>query len=172
VYADDLTFGAVANLRGHWRDRLAAIDLDIGDMAAVLDKADAASQHGNEADRAASRAPTVRPHCEHVPVTSFRPGQPVAIELSFPGEDASRFPKAVRLHYRRVNQAEAYASIGREARAGRFAAEVPGRYTDSPYALQYFFELHCGSARPCLYPGLDLDTFSQPYFLVRQRLSG
>src|SRR5207237_9013841 len=32
VYLKDITFGRVANLRGHWSDRLAAIDQNIADL--------------------------------------------------------------------------------------------------------------------------------------------
>ena len=36
VYDEDLTFGLAPQLRGHWKDRLPAIDLDIADMEAAL----------------------------------------------------------------------------------------------------------------------------------------
>ncbi len=172
VYVDDLTFGAVANLRGHWKDRRAAIDLDIGDMEAALREADPTAREGTPPYPAAACQPMARPHCEHVPGSSFRPGQPIAIDLRFPGDDPSGRPTAVRLHYRHVNQAEAYLSADMEAHAGRFVAKIPGDYTDSPYALQYFFELRRARTQVCLYPGLDLDTFSQPYFLIHQRRPG
>ena len=32
VYVDDITYGLVPNQRGHWADRLAAIDQDLADM--------------------------------------------------------------------------------------------------------------------------------------------
>ena len=51
---------------------------------------------------------------------------------------------------------------------GCFVAKIPGDYTDSPYAPQYFFEPRHGRTQACLYPGLDSETFSQPYFVVRQ----
>jgi len=169
VYVDDLTFGATANLRGHWRDRLDAMDLDIGDMEAALREADATACEGAAPYPPAGCQPMIRPRCEHVPEDSIRPGQPVAIDLRFPGDDPSGRPTAVRLRYRHVNQAEAYLSADMRADAGHFVAEIPGDYTDSPYALQYFFELRRGRGQACLYPGVDLDTFGQPYFLIRQR---
>ncbi len=169
VYADDLTFGAVPNSRGHWKDRLAAIDLDIADMEAALHEAGPTASEGTPLDPAAASQPAARPCCEHEPGTSFRPGQPMAIDLRFSGDDASSRPVAVRLHYRHVNQAEAYVCADMEAHDGCFVAQIPGDYTDSPYALQYFFELRHGRGQACQYPGLDLDTFRQPYFVIRQR---
>ena len=37
VYQDDLAFGPEPHLRGHWADRLAAIDADLAAMTARLD---------------------------------------------------------------------------------------------------------------------------------------
>jgi hypothetical protein len=33
--------------------------------------------------------------------------------------------------------------------------------------VQYFFELRYDDARACFHPGVDFDTFAQPYFVVR-----
>src|SRR5262249_27010780 len=38
VYLDDVTFGEQTFLRGHWRDRLPAIDRDIEKLAAMLER--------------------------------------------------------------------------------------------------------------------------------------
>ena len=115
-------------------------------------------------------APPRRPSlpCRHAPPAPFRPGQPVAIELApGPADDRDR-PVAVRLHYRRVNQAEAYRTEEMRAQDGRWVAAVPGSYTQSPYALQYLFELRDRPGRAWLYPGFEADLCNQPYFVVRQ----
>ncbi len=77
VYVNDLTFGLSTHLRGHWSDRLPAIEQDIEDMAAQLE---AAHQHpalqGSDKERAESARArlstllTQEPrsvHCEHAP---------------------------------------------------------------------------------------------------------
>ena len=42
------------------------------------------------------------------------------------------------------------------------------QYTDSPYPLQYYFELRDARGHAWLYPGFRADLCNQPYFVVRQ----
>ena len=51
-----------------------------------------------------------------------------------------------------------------------FRGQIPGRYTDSPFPIQYYFEMRPRSGEPFLYPGLSLTPSPkpQPYFVVRQ----
>jgi hypothetical protein len=177
VYVRDITFGRDGHLRGHWADRLAAIDQDVEKMTKLLEKpapegADA-PEGRQERIKAALRlalAPARRPSppCRHTPPAAFRPGQPVAIELALGNVEERARPVSVRLHYRRVNQAEAYRVEEMRARDERWEAIVPGSYTQSPYALQYFFELRDRPGRAWLYPGFEADLCNQPYFVVRQ----
>ncbi|HVH71822.1 MAG TPA: hypothetical protein VNB49_12015, partial [Candidatus Dormibacteraeota bacterium] len=51
---------------------------------------------------------------------------------------------------------------------GRYQAEIPAAYTQSPYALQYFFEIHNGPNQAWLLPGFDPNGPAQPYFLVKR----
>jgi len=74
---------------------------------------------------------------------------------------------AVRLHYRRVNQAERWQSTAMESTGRRWRNSVPAEYTQSPYPLQYYFELHESPASATLYPGLGEQLTGQPYFVVR-----
>ena len=50
----------------------------------------------------------------------------------------------------------------------RGTATIPGEYTNSPYPLEYYFELHNGAGQAWLYPGFDATLANQPYFVVRQ----
>lgn len=50
----------------------------------------------------------------------------------------------------------------------RGTATIPGEYTNSPYPLEYYFELHNGAGQVWLYPGFDATLANQPYFVVRQ----
>jgi hypothetical protein len=51
-------------------------------------------------------------------------------------------------------------------REGAYRGAIPADYTQSPYPLLYYFEVHeaGGSA---IYPGVGKDLSNQPYYLVR-----
>ena len=49
-----------------------------------------------------------------------------------------------------------------------FRAEIPAAYTDSPFPLQYHFQIRDGSGKVGLLPGLKPGWQGQPYFVVRQ----
>ncbi len=166
VYASDVTFGSEPWLRGHWRDRLPAIDADVAQMARLA--ADANGGGTGVAGGAVSAvaqvlaAPPPRGiDATHVPPASFRRGQDVVLELQAP--DA----QSARLHVRHVNQAEGWQEVAMTAQAGRFTATVPATYTDSPFPLQYLFAVtRHGSA--AMVPGLTPDLCGQPYHVLRQ----
>ena len=99
VYVRDLTYGEGWFQRGHWSDRLAAIDQD---LALMQQKATAPPPVA--ADLAPGRAAALiqeilgqpqRPahNVTHVPPASFRRGQPVAVTLTM--ADAPSPPPAV-----------------------------------------------------------------------------
>jgi hypothetical protein len=75
---------------------------------------------------------------------------------------------AVRLHYRHVNHAERWEAQDMQAGDDRHRAAIPARYTDSPYPLEYYFELRDAPDRAWLYPGFNSDRTNPPYFVVRQ----
>jgi hypothetical protein len=168
VYVRDLTFGLVRHLRGHWSDRLPAIDQDIERMEKR--GADAGTATGDPAVLQAILAPPRRPPPagRHTPPAPFRPGEAVMIDLLLGRDAVGERPSAVRLHYRHVHQAEDYRVADMQADGGRWRATVPGEYTRSPYPLLYFFELRAGPGRATLFPGLGADLCHQPYFVVRQ----
>ena len=106
-----------------------------------------------------------RPRCEHLPPPAFKPEKPLAIEMALEsGYKVSR----VRLHYRHVNQAEAYKIEDMSLRDGRYRKAIPSAYTDSPYPLHYFFELYDQQGQAWMHPGIGSDLMGQPYYLVRQ----
>jgi hypothetical protein len=107
--------------------------------------------------------------CQHRPAAKFHAGQPLRIELSV--EKASRADKsevAARLYYRHVSQAERYESVEMQPGDGRYRATIPASYTNSPYPLEYYFELKHGPESAWIYPGLREDLTGQPYFVVRR----
>jgi hypothetical protein len=79
------------------------------------------------------------------------------------GEDVS-----ARLHYRHVNQAERWQSMPMTRSAQGFMAAIPAGYTDSPFPLQYYFELSRSGAA-WLYPGFNATLSNQPYYAVWKR---
>jgi hypothetical protein len=104
----------------------------------------------------------------HQPPASFRRGQPVHIELEARPVDALATPITINLRYRHVNQAELYRVAPMTGEGRRYAATIPADYTDSPYPLEYFFELRDGEGHAWLYPGFAADLANQPYFVIRQ----
>jgi hypothetical protein len=169
VYAADITYGTSPHLRGHWLDRLPEIDADIADMERRLAPAPASAGGSpariGQAIRevlALPRQPTVS--CYHAPPERFKPGQELPIELAIL---MGNRPSSVQLHYRRVNQAERYHVAEMVWKSDSYLALIPADYTNSPYPLQYFFELHDGAHIAWLYPGFDATLSNQPYYVVR-----
>ena len=163
VYRPDLTFGYVPQLRGTWRDRLAAIDQDIAAMEASTVTTPVTSA------TAQIVAALSTPHREsvalqHTPVKRFRVGAAIPIQAALPANVSGK----LNLCYRRVNQAETWVSLAMEAGATGFQAAIPADYIASPYGLQYYFEIQLDSGSATLYPGLSRDYSTQPYYLIRK----
>jgi len=169
VYAADITYGPEKHLRGHWLDRLAGIDQDIAAMERQKGSTTPELELVQHAVHEALGRP-VRPASQwhHVPATTFRAGASLAVELQVKQTATPVNKLSARLHYRHVDQAEEYQVREMEERGGRYRAEIPADYTQSPYALQYFFEIHNGPNQAWLLPGFDPKDPAQPYFLVKR----
>ena len=160
VYLPDVTVGELKWLRGHWLDRLPAIDDDIADMAKRLDAASPAPSEPPV--KAAIAGVLARPQrlavrCTHTPPVQFQPRQ--ALDLEVKGAAAS-----VRLYYRHVNQGERFQSVDVPSGGAAWRASIPAAYTDSPFPLEYYFEVN----QTHLIPGFEPSLTNQPYFVVRQ----
>jgi hypothetical protein len=67
-----------------------------------------------------------------------------------------------------VNQAERWRATPME-RAGRvLRATIPADCTQSPYPVQYYFEVKDAPESAGLFPGLGEHLTRQPYFVVRR----
>jgi hypothetical protein len=155
VYAADITYGPDRPLRGHWGDRLAAIDRDIAELAA-LNPAMAAGDFSIFAPR-----PEIA--VVHVPPARFGAGEAIALRLS------CSVPASARLWYRHVNQAENYRQLDMKADGADLVGAIPADYADSPFHVQYYFEIReTESGRAVIYPGLGKDFAGCPYFVVQQ----
>jgi hypothetical protein len=95
----------------------------------------------------------------------FKRGQPVALALAFPADHEQA---AIQLHYRRVNQSEPWRAAPMQRVHGSWHAEIPGAYTDSDFALQYYFEPTDSNGRAWIYPGLGSALARTPYLVLRQ----
>jgi len=174
IYRNDITFGPDYYQRGHWLDRLTALDEDIADMKALLSQTTGDGEVSSQTDpkliEQAIRAITdTSKHDEplplaefHTPPPSFRRGQ--ALALAARANQADR----LRLRYRHVNQAEAWQTVEMEPMGKDFRAVIPADYADSPFPLQYYFKLRTGNGNTRLHPGLQPGWRGQPYFVVRQ----
>lgn len=168
VYKPDITIGERTYLRGHWLDRLPAIDEDIAAMTAKVEQAKIMVVAQQDHVQLTIRKALERPQrtfaaCKHTQPEQFRVGQPLDIELS-----VEKIPKSAGLFYRHVNQAERYETVEMQLVGKRYRATIPAAYTNSPYPLQYYFELKEGPESAWLYPGFHADLANQPYFVVRQ----
>jgi hypothetical protein len=162
IYVADVSYGAIPQRRGHWSDRLAAIDSDLMAMKTAI-----AAQPGGD-DGAALVAAIAQPpkrlatEARHIPPERFAPGADLPVVLNGAG-DAS-----AQLFYRHVNQGERWLSMPMAQEGDTFRAAIPDAYTGSPYPLQYYFVLK-KAAQSTLYPGFNTSFSNQPYFAVWKR---
>ena len=114
--------------RGHWIDRLPAIDADIAVMAQALEKAPAGTPdaaHVRAAiDEIRGRPQRPQPVCRHTPPSNLERGVDLALAVTCP---APASPSSGVLHYRHVNQAERYQTADMRRRGDAWHAAGPGR---------------------------------------------
>jgi len=166
VYVADITVGENPELRGHWLDRLPAIDADIAEVETKLWQAKSGAPAANV--QAAIRGALARPRrvvpaCRHSAPGRFRPGQ--ALDLAITPEKPVT---GVRLYFRHVNHAERFQSAEMKAEGNTYSAAIPGDYSNAPYPLQYYFEVTQPDVTS-LYPGFGPEVTGQPYFVVRRQ---
>jgi hypothetical protein len=168
IYKPDITIGENPVIRGHWLDRLPAIDEDIAVMTKLLEQTPGNSNAMKESIKLAIQEVTGRPvrikaSVNHSLQEGYKPGVPVNIALSL-----DRKPSTVLLHYRHVNHAERYETSEMTFTGTRYEATIPTAYTASEYPIQYYFEMREGSENGWLYPGFNSDLTNQPYFVIRR----
>ena len=163
AYVPDITFGELAWLRGHWLQQLPAIDADIALLEKRLSQTTVTQDTRVKAAIAEASGRPQRPSAEvsHRAPDRFRRGQSLGLELS------AATVASVQLHYRRINQAERWQSVMMDRKGPAYVAGIPDTYTDSPYSLQYYFELKSGPERAWLHPGFPANLAGQPYYVVR-----
>jgi hypothetical protein len=172
-YEADISFGYTGPVRGHWADRLPAIEADIQAMERQLQTArvDPSRTVDTEKLQAAMRVLTASPVDRrqlfvHQMPSYFTKGEKLGVLLELPG--ASDGLKVV-LHYRHANQSEHYVVTEMKRDGASFAAEIPAAYTESPFGILYFFEVVESDSGARLYPGLNEDISNQPYYFIQSR---
>jgi hypothetical protein len=173
VYRQDITYGSTAMRRGHWTDRLAAIDLDILALAAQVDAAPEHAEATPDTRRAILQA-TGRParsaiEWSHTPPAAFQPGAALGLAITIPQQVIVPILTQAFMRYRHVNQAERWQRTEMQQNGTVYSAEIPAAYTQSPYALEYCFELHAKDGAAWQVPGLNAALSSQPYYAVMRK---
>jgi hypothetical protein len=173
VYRSDIAYGSTPMRRGHWSDRLAAVDKDmeaLREQVRGTSPAALLTANTRRAIQAATGRP-VRPAIEsvHTAPRTFQPGAPLTVSISIPQQTVEPTVASIALHYRHVNQAERWLRLEMQANQDIFTAEIPAEYTQSPYPLQYSFELHTKSGAAWVEPALNATLSNQPYYTVMRR---
>ena len=98
----------------------------------------------------------------------LQPGEPIVVNGSFSTDEPTAVIGSATLHCRRVNQAEPWRTLELTSETGRLEAAIPGEYTDSPFPIQFYFELRDARSQTWLDPGLDRSLRGPPYYLIRR----
>ncbi|HUA39713.1 MAG TPA: twin-arginine translocation signal domain-containing protein [Candidatus Sulfopaludibacter sp.] len=175
-YLLDITYGPEFFQRGQWLDRLPAIDRDTADLEKLLTKssAEAAQKVNSKAIEQAMRAVFSKSQEYprfgelHTPPSSFPRGKPFPVVAPVRNVSGAEMIAGLRLRYRHVNQAEVWQSADMEQAGDNYRAVIAGDYTDSPFPLQYYFQVRTRSGNVWLHPGLEQRWHGQPYFFIRQ----
>ena len=173
VYRANVSYGSIPKRSGHWLDRLPGIDTDLAAMKAKVAGATPTELQpiaGDQGVQAATARPQ-RPHtsCTHTPPERFTPGQALELKLSVVSDVGVHGVHSVRLLYRHVDQAERWNTLDANATNGACRAAIPAGYTQSEFALEYYFELEDGRGVAWMYPGFNKTLSNQPYFAVHKR---
>ena len=172
IYVSDISFGELWQLRGHWANRIPAMDSDIANMKKALGEA-------REYGRSAINEVTIKhaiqkvetpPHraiadCRHKPAELFQAGAPMEIQLAVKGGHTNE----VYLHYRQLNQAVNWQRISMRRKGEIFQAVIPEHYTQTRYPIEYYFTIDVENEGIAIYPGLDDNLANMPYYVVQQK---
>ena len=136
VYMTDVTIGELPQLRGHWADRLPAIDRDI---AAMEEKTSHTPERQVSNIKPLILAVIGHPNrkaitAHHTQSASFHPGQSMEIELS-----VEKSPQTVRMYYRHVNQGERWQSAPMQANGNKLPGLHPRRLHRLPLPAPILF---------------------------------
>ncbi len=159
TYAPDLAFGDRISERGHWADRLPAIEDDLAELREEL----AQLPDSGHDDRTLPAVPTRRPQVAvDVPADYVR-GEAVRVRVTVPADLDCR----VDLHYRHLNQGEEWTTAPTSAAGRTHTGTVPEEYTQSVYPLELYVTVHGAHGDAWIVPGFDEILSNQPYLVLR-----
>ncbi len=179
-YLSDITYGPEFFQRGQWLDRLPTIDQDTTDLEKLLKQSSTSDTAVQKADpkviEQAMQAVFNKSQDNdraslaglHTPPPSFQRGKPFPVVARVPKVSDLATIAGLRLRYRHVNQAETWQSAEMERTGRDYRAAIAAEYTDSPFPLQYYFQIRTRSGDAWLHPGLEHCWHGQPYFFIRQ----
>ena len=150
--SSDLAFGPQPWLRGHWADRMPAIDADLRDMEGRW-SAGAGVRQGimRLADSSLGDAHVPRLDVHHAPAGRVPSGEPLELRLQVRGGGADRLRGNLR--YRPMNQALPFPSRRWSGRGTTSSAASREPLSGARYPLAYAFVLHDERRRGVAVPG-------------------
>ncbi len=165
IYLSDITVGEEPQQRGHWLDRLSAIDRDIEGITLKLSSAQVTTPQPEvevAIREAMGRIDREIPAIAHYAPARFQPGQPLELQLTAPDNTL------IDIYYRHVNQAERYQKLQVEKNEHGYRVVIPVTYTMTDYPIEYYFQIQTALGHVSLYPGFSEALTNQPYFVVRR----
>jgi len=165
VYASDIMMGLrEADLCGHWKDGLVALEKDLvhlhAERTGINQNAEATKNtHYKIIPVRTDKGFTVI----HQPVASATLGKPLTISVKV---IAAAGVKWVNLKYRSVNQEEAYKTLPMMATSEKnvYKVTVPAEEIEAKWDFMYFIEMMDNNKSGSIYPDLNVQT---PYFIVK-----
>ena len=167
-YTDDLMMGVRgADLCGHWKDELAALEKGLG----TLERQRQDFQPGGESKTAppypppASLGDDEMPLVTHQSITTASADEPLAITAGVCDPSGVKW---VRLRYRSVNQQQDYHTLPMlpTGEKDQYRTVIPTEHIDLKWDLMYFIEAMDGKGNGGIYPDLNQQT---PYVVVKLR---
>jgi hypothetical protein len=161
IYSKDISYGDIPVRRGHWADRLPEIDRDLAALGRhFVDKPMQQSSAGKAIRLAAKASPRLTVEVEHTVPDAFHSGGDLPLTIN-----THAVVTESTLWYRHVNHGERWAFAAMQKNGNTYSVSIPGSYTNSPYPLQYYFELHTTDTAT-LHPPLNSTFSNQPYYVV------
>jgi hypothetical protein len=163
-YADDLILGnRRADLCGHWRDELPALNKGLADLRSERQRlTTSTTQPTTLPSKLLADAfddTTAGPEVRHTPPSSTAP-LTITATASSPGG-----VKWVRLRWRPVNQYLDYATLPMEPTGGNeYRATIPSDQLPRDYDVMYYIEAMDAHGHGVIYPDLERQT---PYIVVK-----
>ena len=166
LYESDVSYGSISERRGHWMDRLPAIESDLTALEQYFQTATVEKTGIDAIGLLDFSKKRWTPSVSHTAPQNFHPGIDLLLSVQS-GEPTTE----ATLWYRHVTHAERWVAAAMKRNGDMFVASIPGAYTQSPFSVQYYFELRSPDDAT-LHPALNATLSNQPYFSINRRSDG